>query len=95
MFESKLIYFFKASTFERQWLEQARRVAFTGFPHLSDSRLRARGPWMSSSNTGLNKSARIPEGVNVRIGVDAKVFNQPGLPLPDTTTGILTTRLTW
>jgi len=30
VFESNLIYFFKASTFERQWLEQARRVAFTG-----------------------------------------------------------------
>jgi hypothetical protein len=30
VFESNLIYFFKASTFQRQWLEQARRVAFTG-----------------------------------------------------------------
>jgi len=30
VFESNIVYFFKASTFERQWLEQARRVAFTG-----------------------------------------------------------------
>jgi hypothetical protein len=30
VFESNLIYFFNASTFERPWLEQARGVAFTG-----------------------------------------------------------------
>jgi hypothetical protein len=32
VFESSIIYFFKASTFEREWLEQARRVASLGKP---------------------------------------------------------------
>jgi hypothetical protein len=53
----------------------------------------APGPWLSSSNASLYKSVTITERVGLRIGVDAfNVFNQPGLSLPDTTTGILSTR---
>jgi Carboxypeptidase regulatory-like domain len=53
----------------------------------------APGPWLSSSNASLYKSVAINERVGLRIGVDAfNVFNQPGLSLPDSTTGILSTR---
>jgi hypothetical protein len=38
VFESNIIYFFKASTFERQWLEQARRVASLGKPFKGSNR---------------------------------------------------------
>jgi hypothetical protein len=52
------------------------------------------GPWLSSSNLSLYKSVPIREKVALRIGVDAfNVFNQPGLNLPDSTTGILSLRL--
>ena len=52
------------------------------------------GPWLSSSNLSLYKSVPIRETVALRIGVDAfNVFNQPGLSLPDSATGILSLRL--
>jgi hypothetical protein len=51
------------------------------------------GPWLSSSNLSLYKSVPIREKVALRIGVDAfNVFNQPGLNLPDSTSGILSLR---
>ncbi len=53
----------------------------------------APGPWLSSSNASLYKSIAITEAVGLRLGVDAfNVFNQPGLSLPDATTGILSLR---
>jgi hypothetical protein len=53
----------------------------------------APGPWINSSNASLYKSVPISERVGLRIGVDAfNVFNQPGLSLPDPTTGILSLR---
>jgi hypothetical protein len=51
------------------------------------------GPWISSMNASLYKSVAITERVQLRINLDAfNVFNQPGLPLPDPTTGILSLR---
>ena len=51
------------------------------------------GPWLSSSNASLYKSVPITENVGLRIGVDAfNVFNQPGLVLPDSTSGIISLR---
>jgi len=53
VFESNIIYFFKASTFERQWLEKARRVASLGKPFKGSNR-RANNPvGTSSSARGL------------------------------------------
>jgi hypothetical protein len=53
----------------------------------------APGPWINSSNASLYKSIPINERIGLRLGVDAfNVFNQPGLSLPDTTTGILSLR---
>ena len=53
----------------------------------------APGPWINSSNASVYKSIQIKESIGLRIGVDAfNVFNQPGLNLPDTTTGILSLR---
>jgi hypothetical protein len=49
---------------------------------------------INNSNASLYKSVPITERVGLRIGVDAfNVFNQPGLALPDPTTGILSLRL--
>jgi len=53
VFESNLIYFFKASTFERQWLEQARRVAFTGKLFKGSNRRANNHVGSSSSARGL------------------------------------------
>ena len=51
------------------------------------------GPWISSMNASLYKSVAITERVRLRINLDAfNVFNQPGLPLPDNNTGILSLR---
>ena len=51
------------------------------------------GPWLSSANLSLYKSVAITERLGMRIGVDAfNVFNQPGIGLPDPTTGILSLR---
>jgi hypothetical protein len=53
----------------------------------------APGPWINSSNASLYKSIQINESIGLRLGLDAfNVFNQPGLSLPDTTTGILSLR---
>jgi hypothetical protein len=51
------------------------------------------GPWISSMNASVYKTIPITERVHLRINLDAfNVFNQPGLPLPDPTTGILSLR---
>jgi hypothetical protein len=51
------------------------------------------GPWISSMNASIYKTVPITERVHLRINLDAfNVFNQPGLPLPDPTTGILSLR---
>ena len=48
------------------------------------------GPWINSSNVSVYKSVPITERVNLRVSVDAfNVFNQPGIGLPNSTTGVL------
>ena len=48
------------------------------------------GPWINSTNASLYKSVAITEHVNLRVSVDAfNVFNQPGMNLPNSTTGII------
>jgi hypothetical protein len=67
-------------------------VAFDNGLHPWRNRV-APGPWLSSSNASLYKSVKMNESVELRVGVDAfNVFNQPGLTLPDTTSGILSLR---
>ena len=52
-----------------------------------------KGPWLTSMNASLYKTVPIKERLFLRINLDAfNVFNQPGLPLPDPTTGILSLR---
>ena len=51
------------------------------------------GPWLTSLNASLYKTVPISERVKLRINLDAfNVLNQPGLVLPDSTTGILSLR---
>jgi hypothetical protein len=51
------------------------------------------GPWISSVNASIYKSVAITERLKLRINLDAfNVLNQPGLPTPDPTTGILSLR---
>ncbi len=51
------------------------------------------GPWLSSMNASLYKSVPITEHLRLRINLDAfNALNQPGLPLPDANTGILSLR---
>jgi hypothetical protein len=51
------------------------------------------GPWLTNMTASLYKTIPITERVNLRINLDAfNVFNQPGLPLPDANTGILSLR---
>jgi hypothetical protein len=51
------------------------------------------GPWLTSMNASLYKSVPITERFRLRVNLDAfNVFNQPGLALPDSTTGILSLR---
>ena len=48
------------------------------------------GLWINSTNASLYKSVAVTERVNLRVSVDAfNVFNQPGMALPNSTTGIL------
>jgi hypothetical protein len=51
------------------------------------------GPWLTNMTASLYKSVPITERVTLRLNLDAfNVLNQPGLPLPDPTTGILSLR---
>jgi len=51
------------------------------------------GPWITNMTASLYKAVPITERVTLRLNLDAfNVFNQPGLPLPDSTTGILSIR---
>jgi hypothetical protein len=51
------------------------------------------GPWLTNMTASLYKTVPITERINLRLNLDAfNVFNQPGLPLPDSTTGILSLR---
>ena len=52
------------------------------------------GPRLTSMNASICKSIPITERIVVlRFNLDAfNMFNQPGLPMPDTTTGILSLR---
>jgi hypothetical protein len=51
------------------------------------------GPWLTSMTASLFKTVPITERVKLRLNLDAfNVFNQPGLPLPDAATGILSLR---
>jgi hypothetical protein len=51
------------------------------------------GPWLTNMTASLYKTVAITERVNLRLNLDAfNVFNQPGLPLPDSTSGILSLR---
>lgn len=50
-------------------------------------------PWLFVMNGSLFKSVPITERLVARVNVDAfNLLNNPGLPLPDSTTGILLTR---
>jgi hypothetical protein len=50
-------------------------------------------PWVFALNSSLFKSVRINESLVARLNVDFfGVLNNPGLPLPDSTSGILLTR---
>ena len=51
------------------------------------------GPWLTNMTASLFKTVPITERVSLRLNLDAfNVLNQPGLPLPDSTTGILSLR---
>lgn len=51
------------------------------------------GPWLTNMTASLFKTIPITEHVALRLNLDAfNVLNQPGLPLPDATTGILSVR---
>jgi hypothetical protein len=51
------------------------------------------GPWLTSMNASLYKTIPITERVNLRFNLDAfNVFNQPGLPMPNSTTGLIDLR---
>ena len=51
------------------------------------------GPWLSNMTASLFKTVAITERVSLRLNLDAfNVLNQPGLSLPDSTTGILSLR---
>ena len=51
------------------------------------------GPWISSMNASLYKTIPITERVNLRFNLDAfNVFNQPGLPMPNGSTGLIDLR---
>jgi hypothetical protein len=52
-----------------------------------------KGPWLTSMNASLYKVFSIKERANLRLNIDAfNVFNQPGLPLPNGTTGLIDMR---
>jgi hypothetical protein len=75
---------------ERQSLQ--RRVALdTGLHPWRNQAMP--GPWLTNMTASLYKTVPITERVKLRLNLDAfNVFNQPGLPLPDSTTGILSLR---
>ena len=51
------------------------------------------GPWLTNLTASVYKSVKLTERVNLRFSLDAfNVLNQPGLPMPDATTGILSVR---
>jgi hypothetical protein len=52
-----------------------------------------KGPWLTSMNASLYKMFPIKERMTLRLNLDAfNVFNQPGLPLPNGTTGLIDMR---
>jgi hypothetical protein len=51
------------------------------------------GPWISSMNASLYKAVKVNERLLLRINLDAfNVFNDPGTPLPDSNTGLISLR---
>ncbi len=52
-----------------------------------------KGPWITSMNASVYKSIPVTERVNLRLNLDAfNVFNQPGLGMPNSTTGLIDLR---
>jgi len=51
------------------------------------------GPWLTNMTASIYKTVALTERVSLRFNLDAfNVFNQPGLPLPDAISGILSLR---